>query len=233
MARLNREETKRRTREHLLASARQIFAKRGFAGASVDEIAEHAGYSKGAVYSNFESKEALFLELLRDRMADEIADLQQALKESRSFQEVLAALKMRYSTLETQVTWCLLSSEFQLQAGRNPEFADAFADLYRNQRKAVAKLVTLVAEKAGAKPTWSADKIATSLMALTHGIALQRAADPKSVRADTAGQALQLFLGAVLGSAEGEIRPSAGRGKESARKETKRDAAKAGSSIAN
>lgn len=198
MPRLTREETQSQTRERLLASAKEVFAKRGYAGASVEEIAEQAGYSKGAVYSNFESKEALFLELLRSRMTEEIAELHVILEQSRSTEEVLAALKMQYSTLERQVTWCLLSSEFQLQAGRRPEFAEAFAELYRNQRKAVAMLVTLVAEKSGRTPVWKAEEIATSLMALTHGIALQRAADPKSVRSETAGKALQLFLAAAL-----------------------------------
>ena len=198
MPRLTREEAQSQTRKRLLASAKEVFAKRGYAGASVDEIAEQAGYSKGAIYSNFESKEALFLELLRSRMTEEIAELHTILEQSHSTEEVLSALRMQYSTLERQVTWCLLSSEFQLQAGRRPEFAEAFAELYRNQRKAVAMLVTLVAEKTARTPVMGTEEIATGLMALTHGIALQRAADPKSVRADTAGKALQLFLTAAL-----------------------------------
>lgn len=198
MARLTREETQVQTRERLLASAKEIFANRGYAGASLDEIAEQAGYSKGAIYSNFESKEALFLELLRSRMTEEISELKSILERSHSTEEVMAALKTQYSTLEKQVTWCLLSSEFQLQAGRRPEFAESFAELYRNQRKAVAMLVTLVAGKTGRTPALDVEEIATSLMALTHGIALQRAADPTSVRAGTAGNALQLFLAAAL-----------------------------------
>ncbi len=65
IARLSREESRRQTRARLLESAQDIFALDRFGGASVDQIAEHAGYSKGAIYSNFESKESLFLELLR------------------------------------------------------------------------------------------------------------------------------------------------------------------------
>jgi AcrR family transcriptional regulator len=199
--RLTRLEMQRQTRQRLLDSAQEVFARHGFVGASVDEIAEHAGYSKGAVYSNFKSKEALFLELLQNRMSKELGELEQLLRGGGSIGEILLVLRQRYSSLEKQVIWCLLSTEFQLQAGRNPDFAEPFAALYRNQRKAIAKLAALVAEKAGTRLTWNGEELATSLMALTHGIALQRAADPKSVSAETAGKAIQLFLTAALSNA--------------------------------
>lgn len=196
--RLTRAAMQRQTRQRLLDSAQEIFARHGFVGASVDEIAEHAGYSKGAVYSNFKSKEALFLELLQNRMSEELGELEQLLRGGGSIGEILLVLRQRYSSLEKQVIWCLLSTEFQLQAGRNPGFAEPFAALYRNQRKAIAKLAALVAEKTGATLTWNGEELATSLMALTHGIALQRAADPKSVSAETTGKAIQVFLTAAL-----------------------------------
>jgi len=196
--RLNREESRRLTRERLLNSAQEIFARDGFIGASVDRIAEHAGFSKGAVYSNFESKEALFLQLLHDRMSEELAELHQLLNERGSIAEILVTLRDRYSSPEKQEIWCLLSTEFQLQAGRNPTFAEPFAELYSNQRKAIAELVTMVAEKTGATLQWNAEELATSLMALTHGIALQRAANPSSVSTDTAGKAIQFLLAASL-----------------------------------
>lgn len=64
MARLSRTETQAQTRNRLIEAARELFAKEGYATTSVDRIAETAGYSKGAVYSNFDSKEAIFLEVL-------------------------------------------------------------------------------------------------------------------------------------------------------------------------
>ena len=207
--RLSRVEMQCQTRQRLLDSAQEIFARHGFVGASVDQIAEHAGYSKGAVYSNFKSKEAHFLELLQNRMSEELGELEQLLRGGGSIGEILLVLRQRYSSLEKQVIWCLLSTEFQLQAGRNPDFAEPFAALYRNQRKAIAKLAALVAEKAGARLAWNGEELATSLMALTHGIALQRAADPKSVSAETAGKAIQLFLTAALSNEAA----AAGKGK--------------------
>ncbi len=198
MARLRRAESRLRTKNQLLESARQIFAKNGFQGASVDMIAEHAGYSKGAVYSNFESKEALFLALLEERMSEEIGELRTLLSRSGSAEDIMQALEDKYRSLEKQEIWCLLATEFQLQAGRNPEFAAPFAALYRNQRRAIAELLKVLAEKMGAPVPIHLDAIATSLIALTHGIALQRAADPRAVAAATAGRSLRLFLTASL-----------------------------------
>ncbi len=198
MPRLRRAESRLRTKNQLLESARQIFAKNGFQGASVDMIAEHAGYSKGAVYSNFESKEALFLALLKERMSEEIGELRTLLSRNGSAEEIMQALEDKYRSLEKQEIWCLLATEFQLQAGRNPEFAAPFAALYRNQRRAIAELLKVLAEKMGAPVPSHLDAIATSLIALTHGIALQRAADPRAVAAATAGRSLRLFLSASL-----------------------------------
>jgi AcrR family transcriptional regulator len=194
MPRLNRGQSQKLTRERLLLSAREIFARNGFAASSVDQIAEHAGYSKGAVYSNFKSKEDLFVALLKDHMAQELKGLRNLLDSLGSAEEILSALKERYGGLDKQVSLSMLSSEFQLQAGRDPKFAEPFAALYRDQRKVIARLVKLLARKAAVPAPANAIEIATSLMAMTHGIALQRAADPKSVPASTAGNAIEIFL---------------------------------------
>jgi AcrR family transcriptional regulator len=198
MARLSREDSQKQTRTRLLESAHEMFALHGFSGASVDRIAEHACYSKGAVYSNFASKEALFLELLGQHSSQELASLSVLLETGGSAADILRALKKRYSSIDKDLTLAMLSSEFQLQAGRDPEFAEAFAALYRDQRTAIAGLVELLAQKAGVPAPPDALEIATALMALKHGIALQRASDPNSVPADSSGRAIERYLSAVL-----------------------------------
>src|SRR4051812_11272388 len=70
--RLTREQSRAQTRERLLDAARDVFARSGFHGASVDEIASAASYSTGALYSNFDGKEDLFLALM-EREIDEHA----------------------------------------------------------------------------------------------------------------------------------------------------------------
>src|SRR5438105_15844263 len=70
--RLTRAESQARTRAHLLEAAAEVFARRGFHGASVEEVADVAGYTKGAVYSNFASKDELFLAVLEGRMQAQV-----------------------------------------------------------------------------------------------------------------------------------------------------------------
>ena len=64
MPRLTREESRSLTRAKLLESARIVIAREGFESATIDRIAEQAGFSKGAFYSNFSNKEEIVLELL-------------------------------------------------------------------------------------------------------------------------------------------------------------------------
>src|ERR1700690_4333178 len=74
--RMTREQSRANTRERLLSAARSEFGRGGFHGASVEEIASEAGFSTGALYSNFEGKEDLFLVLMKreiDEHAQEIA----------------------------------------------------------------------------------------------------------------------------------------------------------------
>src|ERR1700757_1133361 len=75
-ARLTRAQQQALTRERLLAAAERVIDRHGFSGASIDLITAEAGYSKGAIYSNFESKEAVFLELLRQYMDRDMAELE-------------------------------------------------------------------------------------------------------------------------------------------------------------
>ncbi len=91
-------ERRARTRAHLLESAADVFARRGFHGASVEEVAEVAGYSKGAVYSNLASKDELFLAVLQDRMRSQI--------------EFLERLTEQASTATSEPSWrrCSLRS---------------------------------------------------------------------------------------------------------------------------
>ncbi len=70
--RLTRDEKRQRTRSSLLRSAAKVFACRGMDRASIDEVAEEAGYTKGAFYANFKSKEELFLAMLDERFAERV-----------------------------------------------------------------------------------------------------------------------------------------------------------------
>src|SRR5579859_7078045 len=80
-SRMTREQSKAHTRERLLAAARTVFASSGFHGASVEEIASCAGYSTGALYSNFDGKEDLFLELMEREINEHAREIARAVSE--------------------------------------------------------------------------------------------------------------------------------------------------------
>jgi AcrR family transcriptional regulator len=129
-----------RTKERLLDAAAGIFAARGFHGASVEDVAAEAGLTKGAVYSNFDSKEALFLALL-DREVAQLHDVLAALLALPAEQRA-AALDDRLADVHVlQRDWVLLELECLLYAARNPAARDAFAARRREDHARLAAVL--------------------------------------------------------------------------------------------
>jgi TetR/AcrR family transcriptional regulator, transcriptional repressor of aconitase len=171
--RLTRQESRLETRTRLLESAAQLFARGGYEGASVDLIAESAGYSKGAFYSNFESKEAIFLELLDTHKRREIDALAQLLAQDIPGSELLSLIRNSESGRGPDFDFGLLSAEFQLQACRDKTFAKTYAKLHRTHRDTMAGLVTKLFAKLGRTPPSAPSDLADIIMALTTGLSLQ------------------------------------------------------------
>ena len=113
MARLTREESRERTRERLLEAAREAVARNGYDGTSVADIAEAAGFSKGAFFSNFESKEALLLELLRRHKEQDIATLGRILDGAEQG-DAGSALDRYFKDRGGDAVWARLDIELQL-----------------------------------------------------------------------------------------------------------------------
>lgn len=123
-ARISRAERHAQTREELLEAARTVFAKHGYGGASIDRIAAEAGYSKGAIYSNFDSKEAIMLALLERYADDEINEFRRIMELDPT--RLKTQLKDRLDTLNADLDWDVMTMELQLHARRNPVFAERF-----------------------------------------------------------------------------------------------------------
>src|SRR5687767_12383789 len=119
MARVSRTRSTARTRERLLDAAAEVFAERGFAGASIDEIAVRAGHTKGAVYSNFEGKDDLFLALIDSRLAVKAAELDDGFDGVTDVAGLLGRLRADdVMPAHGDRTRYLLLSEFRLYALR-------------------------------------------------------------------------------------------------------------------
>lgn len=193
--RLTRQESRQETRTRLLESASQLFAQGGYQGASVDLIAETAGYSKGAFYSNFDSKEAIFLELLDTHKHREIDGLARLLAQDIPANELLDQIRDSEGWRNNEFNFALLSAEFQLQACRDKSFAKTYAQLHRTHRDTMAGLVSKLFAKLGRVPPADPKALADIIMALTTGLSLQRSSTQGAARKGFPTEAILLVLG--------------------------------------
>lgn len=202
MARLTREESQMRTRELLIEAARQVVARQGYGGASVGDIAEAAGFSKGAFYSNFASKEGILLELLRRHKMRDIAEMRALLEASTDISAVQQAFRQRFASLDRDLEWALLANELQLQAARSPSFAAEYQALDGAYRSALAELFGALFAKAGKAPPARLDDLAVAAITLAHGLALQRASNGPAQVSERAGEIVVTFIEGLLAAAE-------------------------------
>ena len=197
MARLSRQESQTRTRELLLEAARAALASRGYGGASVDVIAEAAGFSKGAFYSNFDSKEAIFLELLRQHMAGERAELTRVFGESASS----VGLDLWLASLNRDADWAVVAVELQLHARRSDAFATEYRALHDAHRAALGSLLERLFASAGRRVPAAPADLAGALMALASGLALERGARTERPASDPSGPLIGLIVEGLIAAA--------------------------------
>jgi AcrR family transcriptional regulator len=122
IVRRTRDEQREDTRRRLLDAARREFLRRGFHGASLDLVAEEAGFTKGAVYSRFASKADLFLALLDERITTRIAEMEAIAAREHGPLGLGTAIGRQWDAkLQQDESWSLLLIEFRLHAARDPE----------------------------------------------------------------------------------------------------------------
>ncbi|CAN7537497.1 TetR/AcrR family transcriptional regulator [Variovorax paradoxus] len=222
--RLTREESRAQTRERLVETAQQLFVSNGYGGASIRDIADKAGYSQGAFYSNFSSKEDVLLELLRRHMEAEATQLFSVMgNEQQEPGQMLAELEAWASTLNHDADWCMLSIELQLHANRSRSFAAEYQKVWNKHRSELGGVIGQLFGKLGRTPPAAPDELAAAFMALSHGLALQRI----STRPDPSGRLIMVFLRGLIAGAEDLGTAAAAPAGTPARSPTKR-APKAG-----
>ena len=193
-----RDEKKALTRRRLLDAAAEVFAHRGFAATSLDEVAEVAGFSKGAVYSNFAGKEDLFLSVLDEHVTRQMLDIRGEIDVTRTAGEQVMEAGQRFMDLfQRERAWYLLSFEFLVYAARNPEFQVEFAARQRAQREAVVAMLEENAAAMDIPMSLPPERMAVALEALANGIAYAKLADEQGVPDDLVGE---LFAVLVLPS---------------------------------
>jgi AcrR family transcriptional regulator len=197
MKRLTRAEKQAHTRQALLDAAREVFIERGFAGASVEQISSAAGFTRGAFYSNFATKEELFAELLQQQVFEayrEMARARIAREQSTTPGEAAEELAGMLSARRGDWGFRLLL-ELLAHAGRDAEFRKLAAGFWSGTRDLTAEVVAAEYERAGIEPPSDPRTIATSLIALDIGLALQHYVDPDDVPLSVYPELYELLFG--------------------------------------
>ena len=182
-------------RADLLAAAARVFSSRGFHGASVEAIAEAAGLSTGAIYSNFAGKEELFLTLYEERVERRRRELRSAVvAQGGGDAGVAAAAAAVGAGFREDREWFLLYFEFALHAARHPGFARRFRSVRRAGLKDLGAGIGEGLERAGIDSSLPADDIARGLRALSYGLALDGLVGEHTDAERVLGQLTQLIF---------------------------------------
>lgn len=167
--RLTREESRALTREKLLASAYEVMAREGYEGASIDRIAEEAGFSKGAFYSNFDSKEEIFLELLETHSVADVGEIAELLKNVRDPRKMIEVISNWAESRAKDPSWGMLALDLFRRAKKDLTFGKRHAHLFERQWTGLGEILIGMFPK-GAAPA-DAETLGGIVFELTYGAA--------------------------------------------------------------
>jgi AcrR family transcriptional regulator len=195
MARLTRAESQARTRELLIVTAKGLLLTEGYAATSLEKVADEAGYSKGAVYSNFRNKDELCLAVL-DRIHEEQVNLiAGALDGAEGLESLIAAFQIWAERSIGDEAWTALEVEFATNARRDPAVRHELAIRDKVIRDTIAAQLKSYAERFQIALPMPPDDVATALLSLGIGLGVQRAIDP-SIPVNVLPYVIRLFTAA-------------------------------------
>ncbi|MFE3598843.1 TetR/AcrR family transcriptional regulator [Streptomyces sp. NPDC059142] len=193
--RVPRDEVRRR----LLTAAARSFAELGYADSRLEDIANAAGFTKGAVYSNFAGKRELFGAILGDGADSEFAAVMKGLGDTdRPAEAVRLAARTVAHRIVGDAERGSLGLEFAARAARDERTRAILGPLRRSQRAAAARSIASVAERTGVRPAVRPELAALILHCLCNGLSNERIADPEAIGPDTVEEALAAVLTALI-----------------------------------
>jgi AcrR family transcriptional regulator len=194
------------TRTKLLDAAARLFAEKGYANTSMDDIATGAGMTKGALYWNFDSKEALFHTLLDERIYTPLRGLIEFTRTADDQTSTADQGSAVMGALQAQPGLLAIGYEQWLNAVRTPELRTEQADLWSTMRDALAESLDARRQQLGA-PEFdsSAERIATAIIALAHGLGFWRLIDPEIADDALYGEIIVLIYQGLLARALGVL----------------------------
>lgn len=180
-------------------AAASVFAARGIASSSVTDIAEAAQLTKGAVYSNFASKDDLILALMDEQVSQRLADAIKAFEMVPDLNVAVQAIgHSLVAAIHADGTWQNLLFEYIGLARRDQEMRAELARRRRENRAAIARQITRLAEARGVELPLSAEELTVTILAISNGLAMEGGIEPAAVPDDLFARLMRLILGPAL-----------------------------------
>jgi AcrR family transcriptional regulator len=209
--RLSREDSREQTTQRLLDAAEKLIARKGLDAASVENIAAAAGYSRGAFYSNFKSKDDLFIELLRRDHQKSMAELNALRTSELSVDEVQNRARDIYGQMFRDNDCFMNWTEARMMAARDARFRGKLDALMAEKRGQIAAFIQYFHDRVGVVPSLSPDKMAMGFMSLAEGVKLFMMSSPTEMTQDTAESLLTLFVDSIMKLARLEANSVSGK----------------------
>lgn len=206
--RLTREDSRDLTAQRLLDAAQKIIAKKGLSAASVEDIAEAAGYTRGAFYSNFSSKGDLFIELLRRDHQKTHAELGALRSDELSLDYIQQRTRDLYGQVyrdnESFMNW----TEARMLAARDIKFRAKLNALLAEKRDQIAEFIGYFYKRVGVEAPVPPAALAMGFMALVEGMKLSMLSSPSDMPAGTAESVLAAFVDSIMQTARSQVAKS-------------------------
>ena len=170
--RLSREESQAQTRAALIAMGRRHFLRYGLGGAVAEKIAEDAGYSRGALYANFDGKEDLFVAVIQQEQACRLNFFRSLLKDEPSGKKRAKKFREAIADLMTDHDWIVLRAEFEVGALRSERIRKNFIEMHRQQLRDGSDLVRDLLRSPDVTSRLKPDDFITVIINLAHGLAV-------------------------------------------------------------
>jgi AcrR family transcriptional regulator len=200
VVRLTRSERKERTRTDLIEAARRVFLRRGFHGAALDEIAEEAGYTKGAVYSNFADKDALFLAVLDQHYERRLGTYDaMMLRDAETLDDSLRAVSRFMAAADAlEPDWLPTLAEFVAHASQDEEVRRAYARTRERFLHAVAGIIDGLTKQFDVSLRISSLEAARCSSVMIRGYSAERRIDPASVTTEVFVEVHTAFMRGLI-----------------------------------
>jgi AcrR family transcriptional regulator len=203
-----RVERQARTRTELLDAAERLFTAYGFHATFIEVVADEAGYTKGAVYSNFTSKEDLFFAVYERRVERLIPEVEQALIDAPGTAEGIMSVVSAHARRReaNDDGWLAVFLEFWTHVLRHPEHRDRFAAIHNRYTDLFAAAISRLAGERGLQLPFDARRLAVAMTILATGLGLECLTQPGLIDAGFGIEMQKLWLDYLTGNAAADGR---------------------------